>query len=107
MPSVTLNHAASRNQTYQDPLADESTRQALELAQQYNENLLNGVPNTTHSIEAIMLSMALEQDVDLTLTSFSNASQGNTPSNPNAPNGQTGQQSPDINQTQLLSGSRS
>ncbi|KAF9112267.1 hypothetical protein BGX27_003705 [Mortierella sp. AM989] len=111
MPSVTINRAAARSQMYQDPHVDESTRQALELAQQYNQNLLNGVPNTTHSIETIVMSMALEQDVDL--SSFSMASQRNSQpsltSQPisNTPNGQPGQQAPpNINQTQLLSGSR-
>ncbi|KAG0006276.1 hypothetical protein BGZ79_005689 [Entomortierella chlamydospora] len=103
MPSVTLNHAASRNQTYQDPLADESSRQTIELVQQYNQNLRNGVSNTTHSLQTIMISAALEDDLAMDLTEFTRASQGNTPTNPSAPSGQAGQQ-PNIEQTLLLSG---
>ncbi|KAI1320439.1 hypothetical protein EDD11_000824 [Mortierella claussenii] len=116
MPAATFNHdravgqqlQAGRSQSYQQMLDDETNaaRQAHNLAQQYNQDLMNGVPNTTHTIETIVMSMALEQDVDL--SSFSLASQGiPSHSNPsNNPSGQAQQGSADINQTQLLSGSR-
>ncbi|KAG0360726.1 hypothetical protein BGZ54_009413 [Gamsiella multidivaricata] len=118
MPAATLNrdrtagqqHPGARSQLYQDQTED--ARQLHDLAQQYNQDLLNGTPHSTPSIETLVMSMALEQDVDL--SSFSMASQGDPQSSlaPNAscdpPSSQAGQQGyADINQTQLLSGSRS
>ncbi|KAF9206907.1 hypothetical protein BGZ49_001571 [Haplosporangium sp. Z 27] len=97
MPSVTLNHTAARSQMYQEPVTEESTRQTLEMAQQYHQDLMDGIPNTTQSLEAIMMSIELEQPMELDL--FTGASQGNR-------NNQTEQAQLDINQTQLLTGAR-
>ncbi|KAG0317032.1 hypothetical protein BGZ99_006539 [Dissophora globulifera] len=98
---------------YQELLANDAnaSRDIHDLAQQYNQDLLNGTQHSSSSIEALVMSMALEQDVDI--STFSMASQGNPlttlPLNPNFdPSSNAGQQgSADINQTQLLSGSRS
>ncbi|KAF8941144.1 hypothetical protein BGZ58_001860 [Dissophora ornata] len=121
MPAATFNRDRATGQQrptsrYQDMTEGDSntTQQAYDLAHQYNQDLLNGVPHDTPSIETFVMSLALEQEISLEISSFSSASQGNPlsslTSNPNCDpaSSQAGQQgSANINQTQLLSGSRS
>ncbi|KAF9931323.1 hypothetical protein BGZ67_005393 [Mortierella alpina] len=116
MPAATINrdlatgqqHPSLGNPMHQGALTGDD-RQALsdmaaqlQRAHQYNQDLQSGTAHADLTLDTFMLSMALEGDVDL--SGFSTASHPTSSS--------TGQSLPpadpaSINQTQLLTGSRS
>ncbi|KAF9311881.1 hypothetical protein BG003_006867 [Podila horticola] len=119
MPTATLNRDRTAvQQIPADPRERlQATQDAIALAQQYNQSLANGTPYTPPtSLETFMLSIALEEDVDLSgFSSASNNGDGsissqlfsqiNSLQGTQASQAQDGSTS-ELNQTQLLSGSR-
>ncbi|KAF9964511.1 hypothetical protein BGZ70_006364 [Mortierella alpina] len=116
MPAATINrelaagqqHPSLGNPMRQSALVGDD-RQALsdmaaqlQRAHQYNQDLQTGTAHADLTLDTFMLSMALEGDVDL--SGFSTASQ---PSSNSQGQGLPPASSASINQTQLLTGSRS
>ncbi|KAF9952348.1 hypothetical protein BGZ72_006350 [Mortierella alpina] len=116
MPAATINrdlaagqqHPSLGNPMHQGALAGDD-RQALDAmaaqlqrAHQYNQDLQSGTAHADLTLDTFMLSMALEGDVDL--SGFSTASH---PTSTPPGQGLPPADSSSINQTQLLTGSRS
>jgi len=120
MPAATLNRDRAAVQQIPTDSRErlQASQDAIALAQQYNQSLANGTPYTPPtSLETFMLSIALEEDVDLSgFSSASNSNDGslssqlfaqiNSAQGAQTPQGQDGPTG-ELNQSQLLSGSRS
>ncbi|CAO3572682.1 unnamed protein product [Mortierella alpina] len=116
MPAATINrdlaagqqHSSLGNPMLQGALVGDDRQvlsdmaAQLQRAHQYNQDLQTGTAHADLTLDTFMLSMALEGDVDL--SGFSTAS---IPSLNSQSQGLSPADSASINQTQLLSGSRS
>ncbi|KAG0334019.1 hypothetical protein BG004_000594 [Podila humilis] len=110
MPAATLNRdRVAAQQLPTDPRERlQNTQDAIALAQQYNQDLANGTTTCAPtSLETFMLSIALEEDIDL--SEFSLVTNNNTTAQPPSTQGAqaTGQSTNPLNRTLLLSGNRS
>ncbi|KAF9916598.1 hypothetical protein BX616_003376 [Lobosporangium transversale] len=103
MPSATYNDRAApanRSQVYPELLTD-AARQAHNQAHQYSQALPAGTTRADQELEALMLTIELEKDVDL--SAFSSSA---TPGTQPAPSNNASGQPQGINQSLLMSGSR-
>ncbi|KAG0211744.1 hypothetical protein BGX28_007506 [Mortierella sp. GBA30] len=117
MPAATINRDRAAGQQHpslysmhqggligDDRQALNAMAAQLERAHQYNQDLQNGTAHADLTLDTFMLSMALEENVDL--SAFSTAS-NSTSTLPSGTQALSQADTANINQTQLLTGSRS